>query len=129
MLLFTDNLHSNVSEPLDGNLQTNQRAELTAIIRALEIAPKDRDLEIITDSEYSIKCVTVWYKNWVAKNWVRGDGGEVKNKDLVILIRKLIDQRDARGKETTFTWIKGHDNDPGNEAADRLAVAGAMGSR
>ncbi|PYH75383.1 RnaseH-domain-containing protein [Aspergillus uvarum CBS 121591] len=45
----------NVSEPLQGSRQTNQRAELTAILRALEIAPRHRDVTIFTDSQYSIK--------------------------------------------------------------------------
>ena len=96
-----------------------------AIIKALEITRKDRDVEVITDSQYSINCVTVWYKSWMAKNWVKSDGGEVLNKDLIISIRKLIDHRDANGMTTKFTWIKGHADDPGNSAADRLAVAGA----
>ena len=47
------------------------------------------------------------------------------NKDLVIAIREQIDQRDARGVKTEFEWVKGHSNDPGNNAADTLAVAGA----
>ncbi|KAB8240450.1 hypothetical protein BDV35DRAFT_124093 [Aspergillus flavus] len=49
----------NVSEPLKGSRQTNQRAELTAILRALDIAPRHRDVTIFTDSQYAIKCVTV----------------------------------------------------------------------
>ncbi len=115
----------NVSEALEGTPQTNQRAELTAIIKALELTRKERDLEIITDSQYSINCVTVWYKGWMAKGWLKSDGGEVQNKDLVVSVRKLIDARDASGFGTKFTWIKGHADDPGNTAADRLAVAGA----
>jgi len=106
--------------------QTNQRAELTGILRALQIVKKTQHLEIITDSSYSINCATVWYKGWTKNGWKTSTKGEVLNKDLVTDIRKLIDARDAAGVTTEFTWIKGHDNDPGNEAADKLAVAGAM---
>ncbi|KAE8449725.1 hypothetical protein EG329_007500 [Mollisiaceae sp. DMI_Dod_QoI] len=115
----------NVSEPLEGMPQTNNRAELTGILRALEIAPRDRDLEIITDSNYSINCVTVWYQNWMKKDWKTSTNKDVENQDLIRGIRELIDEREKLKLDTTFTWIRGHDNDPGNEAADRLAVAGA----
>lgn len=122
---FGDMDSRNVSEPLEGMPQTNNRAELTGILKALEIAPKDRDLEIITDSNYSINCVTAWYKNWMKKGWKTSTNKDVENQDLIKEIRKKIEERDAEEVVTTFTWIKGHDNDPGNEAADRLAVAGA----
>jgi ribonuclease HI len=127
--VVADSISRNVSEPLQGDMQTNQRAELTAIQRALEIAPKDYDIEIVTDSNYSINCCEVWYKNWCRNSWRTSTGGPVLNKDLVVLIRKLIDERDARGSATNFEWIKGHSEDPGNTAADHLAVAGAFAGR
>jgi ribonuclease HI len=121
------NLRRNISEPLEGQRQTNQRAELTGILRALEIVPRNKPIEIITDSNYSINCATDWYKNWIRNDWKTSTGKVVENRDLVQAIRKLIDER---GKVLTkFTWVKGHDNDPGNVAADRLAVAGAMAKR
>lgn len=127
-LITNIDITSNVSEPLEGN-QTNQRAELTGIQRALEIAPPERPLEIITDSAYSINCSTTWYLKWKSNGWKTSTGGEVTNKDLVVQIRRLIDEREARGVETTFTWIKGHNDDPGNVAADALAVAGSRKGR
>jgi ribonuclease HI len=98
-------------------------------LRALERVPKTHNLEIITDSNYSINCSTVWYKSWQKNGWRTSTNGEVLNKDLVVDIRKLIDARDAAGVNTEFTWIKGHNNNPGNEAADKLAVAAAMAPR
>ncbi|CAI7677370.1 unnamed protein product [Penicillium pancosmium] len=115
----------NVSEPLKGNRQTNQRAELTAILRALDIAPRHRDVTIVTDSRYAIDCVTVWYKNWQRNNWMTKDGKPVENKDLVESILVNIEERVQLKVKTLFEWVKGHAKDPGNEAADRLAVNGA----
>ncbi len=126
---ITDYLSRNVSEPLLGDLQTNQRAELTAVQRALEIVPRDRGIHIITDSSYTINCCESWYKNWKKNNWRTSAGGPVLNKDLVVIIRELIDERDKKDATTIFEWIKGHSNDSGNEAADRLAVAGALAGR
>ncbi|KAH6691001.1 ribonuclease H [Verticillium dahliae] len=115
----------NLSERLEGEPQTNQRAELTAIIRALEIAPDEQDVQIFTDSQYSINCVTSWYKGWQKKDWHNSKGEPVKNRDLVEEVRELIETREAEGASTVFTWVKGHADNVGNTAADHLAVAGA----
>lgn len=127
--MVADRISRNVSEPLQGDIQTNQRAELTAIQRALEIVPKDRDIRIITDSNYSINCCSLWYKNWCKNGWKTSLGSPVINKDLIALIRNLIDERDAMGSETDFEWIKGHSDNHGNTAADHLAVTGAFAGR
>ncbi|KAM5441105.1 putative ribonuclease H [Microsporum ferrugineum] len=120
-----DDESRNVSEPLAGSRQTNQRAELTAISRALDIAPKHRDVTIFTDSKYSIDCVTVWYINWQRNNWVTSAQKPVENKDLVQSILAKIEERKSLKVKTLFEWVKGHNKDAGNEAADRLAVNGA----
>ncbi|KAF2755665.1 ribonuclease H-like protein [Pseudovirgaria hyperparasitica] len=116
----------NVSEPLAGPRQTNQRAELTAIQRALDIAPIDRPVEIITDSNYSINCVTVWFQKWRENNWINSSRKPVENKDLIEAIVTKIEMREQHCRVgTKFTWVKGHSSDPGNVAADHLAVNGA----
>ncbi|PWW76737.1 ribonuclease H-like protein, partial [Tuber magnatum] len=61
---FGDKDSRNISEPLPGPRQTNARAELTAILRAINVAPMHREVAIYTDSEYAINCVTVWHINW-----------------------------------------------------------------
>ncbi|RMJ27867.1 ribonuclease H [Aspergillus sp. HF37] len=115
----------NLSEPLKGNRQTNQRAELTAISRALDIAPRHRDVTIFSDSQYAIKCVTVWCINWRRNNWMTSDRKPVENKDLIEPILAKMEERKALKVKTLFEWVKGHNHDAGNEEADRLAVNGA----
>ncbi|KAL2173037.1 ribonuclease H-like domain-containing protein [Thermothelomyces heterothallicus CBS 202.75] len=115
----------NISERLKGETQTNQRAELTAILRALETVDLTQDVEIRTDSKYAIQCVTEWYINWERNGWMTR-AGPVKNQDLVQLVRDKLDEREAKGGRTQFIWVKGHDTDQGNIAADRLAVEGAQ---
>ncbi|KAM3077409.1 hypothetical protein ACMFMG_006754 [Clarireedia jacksonii] len=126
---FGVNDERNLSEPLSGLPQTNQRAELTAALRALEIVPRDKHIEIITDSSYTINCATVWYRGWVKNGWKTSTGKDVENRDLVGKIRDILDQRAKNGVKSKLTWVKGHDDDPGNVAADRLAVAGALAAR
>ncbi|EGC48103.1 RNase H domain-containing protein [Histoplasma capsulatum var. duboisii H88] len=115
----------NVSEPLKGSRQTNQRAELTAIIRALDIAPRHRDVTIFTDSKYAINCVTVWFVNWQRNKWMTAQDKPVENKDLIQSILLKIEERTLLNVKTLFEWVRGHSQNPGNEAADRLAVNGA----
>ena len=115
----------NVSETLPGPRQTNQRAELTAIVRALDIAPMDRDVTIITDSRYAIDCVTSWYINWRKNGWKTAAGKSVENKDIVENVLAKIEERKALKVQTLFEWIKGHAQNPGNVEADKLAVNGA----
>lgn len=121
--------YRNVSEALKGSKQTNQRAELTAIQRALELAPNHRDVTIYTDSKYAIDCVTNWHKGWERNGWRNSKGKPVENMDLVKAVRSLIEERELAKTKTLFVWVKGHSGNPENEAADRLAVAGSMMSR
>jgi len=122
--------HRNISEPLAGPRQTNQRAELTAILRAINVSPAHRDVLIFTDSQYAIKCVTLWHHNWIRNNWITSVGRPVENRDLVEQIMDKIRERECAGSRTTFEWVKGHtgQND-GNMQADKLAVQGARMGR
>lgn len=54
------------------------------------------------------------------------DKKPVENKDLIESILVKIEERNGLKVKTLFEWIKGHNRDPGNEAADRLAVNGAQ---
>ncbi|KAJ1338179.1 ribonuclease HI [Microdochium nivale] len=116
----------NISERLAGSPQTNNRAELTAVLRALEQVPLHQGIRIYSDSNYSIKCATEWYRNWQKNGWRKSTGDAVENNDLIKAIRAKIEQREAANGKTQFQWVKGHGSDVGNIAADRLAVEGSM---
>lgn len=118
--------HRNLSEALTGPRQTNQRAELTAVLRALELGPDDRRIVIRTDSKYTISCVTEWFRRWEMNGWKNARGVDVENVDLIKLILAKIRGRSARKLKTDFEWVKGHSNDAGNTAADKLAVQGPL---
>ncbi|KIE04016.1 RNase H domain protein, partial [Metarhizium majus ARSEF 297] len=122
---FGDGDPRNVSERLVGDPQTNQRAELMAMLRALEIAPLEQTVQIISDSQYSIKCVTQWAIGWKQKGWKTATGEDVKNQDIIRAVLDKMDERTKTGANTYFHWVKGHASDRGNVAADRLAVRGA----
>ncbi|KAM3503067.1 hypothetical protein MY11210_008850 [Beauveria gryllotalpidicola] len=115
----------NVSERLEGEPQTNQRAELMAMLRALQMCPAGATVQIVSDSQYSINCVTQWAASWKRKGWVTAQGEPVKNQDIIRAVLARMEERGKAGGATQFEWVKGHASDRGNQAADALAVRGA----
>src|SRR5579884_1157162 len=88
---------------------TNNRAEITAVLAALSIAPRDQPLTIHSDSEYTIKVAQGVYKMKA-------------NPDLWSLYRTLVGHRSA---PISFEWVRGHAGHDLNELADELAGLGA----
>lgn len=118
-----DNDPRNTSRRLNGERQTNQRAEATAVLHALEQDQRGKDtLEIRTDSQYVINAVTNWSKTWVKNKWMSSNGKEVQNRDL---FEKILQRIESRNGEVKFTYVPGHQGFEGNEKADMLAVQGA----
>lgn len=98
---------------------TNNRMELTAVIRALEVLKKPVAVQIHTDSQYVHKGISQWIHNWKRNGWRTADKKPVKNADLWQRLDALSHQH-----RITWTWIKGHAGHPGNERADTLANRG-----
>ncbi|CAM3618530.1 ribonuclease H family protein [Bordetella flabilis] len=97
---------------------TNNRMELTAILEALKSLPTGAMAVIYSDSQYSVKGLTVWSKGWAAKNWMK-KGSPMLNRDLWVALEEQKQRVFAN-----FKWVRGHNGDPGNERADRLAAIG-----
>ncbi|EZG55473.1 ribonuclease H [Gregarina niphandrodes] len=125
-VFFPDGEFANMYGPLQGVPQTNQRAELTAIVMALRAALTSMAPAVVlyTDSQYSIKCLTVWIRGWVKNGWRNSKGEPVANSDLIQDASNLLAQL---GKRMTLHHVRGHVNDPNNDEADRLARLGASG--
>jgi len=97
---------------------TNQIAELMAVRDAIESHPGSEPLQIESDSQYAIKCATVWVAGWKRKGWRTASGSPVQNLDVVQGIERAIA---ARVGPVTFTWVRGHVGNAFNERADVLA--------
>jgi ribonuclease HI len=110
----------NYSGPLEYDHNTNQRAELAAIGKALQLIkahiPATAKVVIHTDSMYSINCLTVWIKQWLRNNW---KNDTVKNRDLIDIVYKSL----RASPNVSLEWVKGHASCQGNEGADQLARA------
>ena len=98
---------------------TNNRMELTAVIRALEALKRPASVNVHTDSQYVQKGISQWIHNWKRNGWKTSDKKPVKNADLWQILDGL-----TREHEITWLWVKGHAGHPGNERADALANRG-----
>ncbi len=93
---------------------TNIRMEGLAIIAALQDAAGE-PCKIHTDSEFWINVITKWASAWEAKGWKKS-GGPIKNLDIVQAVCPLY-----RASKSELIWVRGHNNEPGNELADEWA--------
>jgi ribonuclease HI/uncharacterized phage-like protein YoqJ len=100
---------------------TNQRMEVTAALEAVRAL--DGELTVVSDSQYVVNCHRDrWFDSWEAKGWKNSQGKPVANLDLW---KPLVAAFRQRGEELTFTWVRGHSDDPMNDLVDRLAVEAA----
>lgn len=101
---------------------TNNRMELMGVIMALTNIVKPSEIVVTSDSKYLTDAFNQhWITNWMKNEWKKSDGSEVKNVDLWIKLKKLVD----RNTKVTFVWVKGHNGHPENERCDKLAVQSA----
>lgn len=95
---------------------TNNRMELMAAIRALELLTRPCDIELTTDSQYVRRGITEWMDGWKKRGWKTAAKKPVKNKDLWQRLEQA-----AEKHHIEWHWIKGHSGHEGNERADQLA--------
>ncbi len=100
---------------------TNNRMELMAAIRGLEALSKPCQVLLQSDSQYVVKGITAWLKDWKRRGWKKADGKPVLNADLW----QALDAQLAR-HQVEARWVKGHAGHAENERVDRLANAAAQ---
>jgi len=105
---------------------TNQVAELSAVLEAILAHPGPEELRIESDSQYAIKCASVWVAGWKRKGWRTASGGPVQNLELVQGIERAIAEREGK---VVFHWVRGHQGDHFNEKADVLAGTAARAAK
>jgi ribonuclease HI len=93
---------------------TNIRMEGLAIMAALKASGGEPCL-VYTDSEFWINVITKWSLAWEKNGWAK-KGGEIKNLDIVREVCPLY-----RASKARLIWVRGHNNDEGNELADHWA--------
>jgi ribonuclease HI len=100
-------------------LTTNNRMELTAVIRALEALNRACDIDLYTDSQYVKQGIETWIHGWKRNGWRTADRKPVKNAELWRELDALAQRHSIR-----WHWVKGHADTVGNVRADELANRG-----
>ena len=121
----------NVSRNFTHGPLTNQRAELFAIYVALILIDKVLEFDkvlIYSDSEYSIKCLTIWINDWIKNSWKTSTNKPVMNQDI---LKPLYGVLQKFKNKIEFIHVMSHTKKTdyksiGNAMADKLATDGAM---
>lgn len=105
---------------------TSSRMELTAILEGLHAIRSDWSgypVTLFTDSQYAANGCTQWRHGWKKRGWKTAQGKPVANLDLWEQLDILLD-----ALPVDVRWIKGHNGEPLNELADKMALAAAYGN-
>jgi len=110
---------------------TNNRMEITAVVRSLQNLPSNSFVKIYCDSQYVVNSIGCWEKGkptkqgwmvgWEKRGWTRREG-DLLNIDLWKEIKSLVILHDS----IEMIWIRGHDNNELNERCDKLALQARM---
>ena len=97
---------------------TNNRMELTGVIRGLQALTEPCIVELYSDSKYVIDALQKgWARGWKARGWEKADKKPALNSDLWEVLLDLCDQHTVN-----LHWVKGHASNPYNNRCDELAV-------
>ena len=98
---------------------TNNRMELTAVIRGLQALKEPCTVELYSDSKYVIDALEKgWAWGWKKRGWVKSDKKPALNSDLWETLLTLTQKHDVH-----YHWVKGHAENPKNNRCDELAVS------
>lgn len=113
--------YGNAEKTLYGgeNMTTNNRMELTAVIKGLEALTKPCNLSITTDSKYVLTGITEWMEAWKKRGWRTASKKPVLNAELWKELDELVKKHSIE-----WHWVKGHSGHEENEIADELANKG-----
>ncbi len=97
---------------------TNNRMELTAVIRGLAALNESCEVTVVTDSQYVVNGIEKgWAASWKKNGWRKADKKPALNADLWDMLLSLIAIH-----RVSFQWVHGHHGHPENERCDALAV-------
>ena len=98
---------------------TNNRMELTAVIKALEALKEPCTVELYSDSKYVIDALEKgWAVSWRKRGWIKSDKKPALNPDLWEILLQL-----TMKHEVHYHWVKVHATNPKNNRCDELAVS------
>lgn len=96
---------------------TNNIMEMTAVIEALKCLKVESEVEVYSDSSYTVDTFNKgWIYNWMKKGWKKANGDPVKNKELWMELYELTQKHKVK-----FIKVKGHADNEFNNRCDEMA--------
>jgi ribonuclease HI len=123
VIIYTNDKGETVEKTISGGYPdtTNNRMEITAVIKALQVLTIPCKAKVYSDSQYLVNTFNKrWINNWKRNGWKTANGNDVKNKDLWEVMLSL-----TKYHKVKFEWIKGHAENKYNELCDKLATSAA----
>ncbi len=114
-------LYGQVRKEVSGGLRqtTNNRMEIYAAIKGLEMLKESCKVTLYSDSQYVVNAMTQgWVARWQQRSWRRAGNEPALNADLWKQLTALCEKH-----EVSFVWIRGHNGNVENERCDRLSTA------
>jgi len=100
-------------------MTTNNRMELTAVIKGLAALNESCQVTVVTDSQYVVNGIEKgWARSWKQNGWRKADKKPALNADLWDTLLSLLEIHTV-----SFQWVHGHQGHPENERCDALAVS------
>lgn len=113
-------IYNGTRKELSGGFKntTNNRMEITAVIKGLEALNQPCMVTVYSDSKYVVDAIEKgWLNNWIKNNWRKSNKEKVLNVDLWQRLLELMAIHDV-----SFRWVKGHHENEENNRCDQLAV-------
>ncbi len=114
-------IYNNIEKEISGGEKetTNNKMEMLAVIKGLEMLKEPCEVEVYSDSAYVVNSIEKgWIYSWKKNGWKKADKKQVKNIELW---ERLLKQLEIH--KVTFLKVKGHADDELNNRCDRLAVS------
>lgn len=97
---------------------TNNRMELTAVIEGLKCLKELCEVEVFSDSSYTVNAFNKgWVYGWIKNGFKKSDNKPVLNVDLWQSLLELTQKHKVK-----FNWVKGHADNEYNNICDKLAT-------
>ena len=107
----------------EGEMETtNNRMELSAVIKGLSALKEPCEVTLYSDSSYVVNAINEnWLSDWQRRGWRTAGKSPVKNVDLWQELLTLLTRH-----KVEFVWVKGHADNENNNRCDeyaRLAIS------
>ncbi len=114
-VLIYDNVEKEIYEGFEST--TNNKMEMLAVIKALELLKYPCNVKLYSDSSYVVDSITKgWVYSWKKNNWIKSNKEQAKNIELWEILLALLQIHTVQ-----FIKVKGHSDNEYNNRCDKLA--------